>query len=194
MSIIQEALKKSQATYIKTTLQKEVAKAAEEAARANAHAAEDIPAGASRRSPISLPVLIPAVIVLAITIGLGLKIFFSNKEAPTAKYIVKPDANHKAALKDVEPVALNRQGMTDTLPENIPAKSENTPTARLEASQPADLTLNGIMYIREKPRAIINGNVVEVGESVSGAKVSAINEDRVLLNYNGVEITLKLKE
>jgi type II secretory pathway component PulC len=184
MSIIQEALKKSQAAYIKTALQKEVAKAAEEAAPVNAHISEDIPAGASRHSPVFLPVLISAVIMLTITIGLGLKSFFSNKKAGR-------NANHNTALKDTEPPALNQQNKTDKLPESTPVKSENTLAARLGAPQPPDLILNGIMYIREKPRAIINGNVVEVGESVGGAKVNAINEDRVLLNYNGVEITLK---
>jgi hypothetical protein len=55
-----------------------------------------------------------------------------------------------------------------------------------------DLTLNGIMYLEEGPRAIINNFIVEIGDFVSGAKVTRINRQSVILEYENVEITLSL--
>lgn len=56
-----------------------------------------------------------------------------------------------------------------------------------------DLSLNGIMYLEDGPRAIINNSIVEVGNTVAGATVTKINKKSVVLESNGVEITLKLK-
>ena len=54
------------------------------------------------------------------------------------------------------------------------------------------------MYIKEKPKAIINGTVVREGDVISGAFVTSITENNVLLKYNNsdnqVEMVLKLKE
>ena len=57
-----------------------------------------------------------------------------------------------------------------------------------------NLALNGIMYLAERPQAIINDSVVTVGDTVGGAKVTRINNSSVLLNYNGLEITLTLTQ
>lgn len=71
-----------------------------------------------------------------------------------------------------------------------------------QPAQPANLkditdypgmTLNGIMYVEEEPRAIINNSIVGVGDLVTGAKVTKINPKNVVLEYNDVEITLNLK-
>jgi hypothetical protein len=56
-----------------------------------------------------------------------------------------------------------------------------------------NLALNGIMYIEESPRAIINNSIVEAGDSISGARVVRIERKSVTLVYNDVEITLNLK-
>lgn len=57
-----------------------------------------------------------------------------------------------------------------------------------------NLALNGIMYLAERPQAIINDSVVMVGDTVGGAKVTRINNSSVLLNYNGLEMTLTLAQ
>ena len=57
-----------------------------------------------------------------------------------------------------------------------------------------NLALNGIMYLAERPQAIINDSVVMVGDTVGGAKVTRINDSSVLLNYSGLEITLTLAQ
>lgn len=175
MSIIQEALKKAEATYTKKTFRTNN-ESTEEVTSPDIGAKDAFP-DVARRTTMPLAAPIPVVIVLTIIIGFGLKTFFSNTTTPTTK----------TTPKEVEPVKKVVMEKVSTPPKNVFAMN-------LMASQHADLTLNGIMYVREKPRAIINGNVVEVGESVGGAKVTAINEGSVLLNYNDREITLKLKE
>jgi len=63
----------------------------------------------------------------------------------------------------------------------------------ISASQP-NLILNGIMYLTDNPKAIINNCIVGEGETVDGATVVTINRNNVVLNFNDTEITLKLKE
>jgi len=52
--------------------------------------------------------------------------------------------------------------------------------------------LNGIMYLVDGPRAIINDIIVGEGEMVSGAKVEKIKKDGVLLNYKNSEVVLNI--
>lgn len=54
--------------------------------------------------------------------------------------------------------------------------------------------LDGIMYIADRPRAIINNIIVGEGEVVDGANVEKINKDNVVLKYNESEVTLKLNK
>lgn len=54
------------------------------------------------------------------------------------------------------------------------------------------LVLSGIMYIEERPRAIINGSVVEEGGSISGAQVRQIRRDSVVLTFEDMEMTINL--
>jgi len=53
--------------------------------------------------------------------------------------------------------------------------------------------LSGIIFSSNNPKAVINDNVVGVGDSVDGAKVLNITETMVKLEYNGDEISLGLE-
>ncbi|MFA5145850.1 MAG: hypothetical protein WC515_00500 [Candidatus Omnitrophota bacterium] len=74
---------------------------------------------------------------------------------------------------------------------SAPAPARETPPAKL---QYPDFVLNGIMYIEERPQAIINNGVVEEGDMISGAKVIRIMKNGVLMNLNDTEITLSLRK
>lgn len=53
--------------------------------------------------------------------------------------------------------------------------------------------LSGIMMLNNTPRAIINGSVLETGDSISGAVVEDIGKEQVLLRYNSERVLLKLR-
>lgn len=55
-----------------------------------------------------------------------------------------------------------------------------------------DLTLNGIMPDKQNPYAIINNEVVKLGDKVGGMTVIEINEKNVVLDENGQRHTLEL--
>ncbi|MBI3602493.1 MAG: hypothetical protein HY209_06340 [Candidatus Omnitrophica bacterium] len=54
----------------------------------------------------------------------------------------------------------------------------------------SNLKVNGIVWGGERPQAIINDQVVSLGETVQEAKVVAISEQGVGLQYKGRKITL----
>lgn len=55
-----------------------------------------------------------------------------------------------------------------------------------------DLSLNGIMPDKQNPYAIINNEVVKLGDKVGGMTVIEINENSVVLDENGQRHTLEL--
>ena len=54
------------------------------------------------------------------------------------------------------------------------------------------LVLSGIMWDKGKPLAIINGEIVKIGDNVSGNIVVDIKQDRVILNDGIKDFELKL--
>ena len=56
-----------------------------------------------------------------------------------------------------------------------------------------DLILNGIMWDKDNPYAIINSDIVKVGDELRGMKVLEITEKLVILEEDGKRYTLRLK-
>jgi len=54
------------------------------------------------------------------------------------------------------------------------------------------LILSGIIWDKDKPSAIINNSIVELGDTVSGNIVVDIRQDRVILNDGSNTFELKL--
>lgn len=80
--------------------------------------------------------------------------------------------------------------------EDKKAGPDEPPTSlltHLESPKP-NFILNGIMYLRDVPQAIINNSLVREGDVVSSATVVKINKNSVVLNLNGIEIQLILKK
>jgi sRNA-binding carbon storage regulator CsrA len=53
--------------------------------------------------------------------------------------------------------------------------------------------LNGIIYTVARPVAIVNGQTVYVGDHVSGATVTAIDQNQVTLQIDGKRKTCVLR-
>ena len=132
---------------------------------------------------------IPAATVIAGAITAALIV------AIAALALSSRNAGSKAGLKEDES-AVSHQDVTykRIAPDKAAAPGANVPAKAPDATSAPKLILNGIMYIDENPRAIINNAIVREGGTVSGAKVIKINERSVILKNGFVEITLTLKE
>lgn len=75
----------------------------------------------------------------------------------------------------------------------IERREEPAPSRR-KRENVGGFVLNGIMQLVDGPRAIINDIIVGEGETVSGAKVTKIKKDGVLLNYNDSEVDLSINK
>lgn len=71
-------------------------------------------------------------------------------------------------------------------------RREETVQPRRRKSDIGGFVLNGIMYLVDGPRAIINDIIVGEGETVNGAKVEKIGKDNVLLKYKDSEVDLNI--
>lgn len=176
MSIIQEALKKAQ-NYIGEN-RKSALDSFPESPRA------------SQRGPGPNIIL---VVILFVTLAFVLKGFLPEikfkKEAALKKAVEveDPKAHQEVAYKPLRP-AIESKAQD--------VKLDVSPTQIRHEIKPQypELVLNGIMYLAERPQAIINNSVVEEGDTVSGAKVLSIKKNTVILNFNDVEISLSLKK
>ena len=184
MSIIQDALKKAQIT---------IGAGAPKAAPGQTKAFEDgqaprtAPAPAKAKPfpkfiiPVSTALLIAAITLIALSLG------------PLVATRPGRDAGIPAPTPPVQEVRYRALPKADLdRSAGVEAHEAARQGAELASTAP-NLVLNGIMYLEEGPRAIVNNAMVEVGEYVSGAKVVRIDRKSVVLVYNDVEITLNLK-
>jgi len=81
---------------------------------------------------------------------------------------------------------------------NAPAAAPSTNTATLPTEPPtppspvADLKLQSIIYREDKPAAVINGEMVFVGDEIKKARVLTIDRNSVVVERNGETNQLRL--
>ena len=56
---------------------------------------------------------------------------------------------------------------------------------------PPPLVLDGVIWVPEKPRAVINGKRLLVGDVIESAKILEIHKKEVKMKFNEQEFTLK---
>jgi type II secretory pathway component PulC len=76
---------------------------------------------------------------------------------------------------------------------SIERLAEQPPSKRREENI-GGFVLNGIMFLVDGPRAIINDIMVGEGETVGGAKVAKIKKDKVVLEYKESEVYLDINK
>ena len=108
--------------------------------------------------------LLIAVIVLSALPGLA-RAAAQSKRNPFAPLA-------KAAIRQIP-------GLTDPIEKN-------------KDSEVVELKLNGIIFSKNRPVAIINDAVVEIGSIIAGRKVSAISISHVELQYYDKKETLRI--
>jgi type II secretory pathway component PulC len=186
MSIIQEALRKAQGRQgeskvpVSPTESSPPAMAPQKDGEAVNPTASIL---AVRNVKISLAIIVAvlAIIVIRQMLSTGDDHGGSRKTAPSRQEVVYKPASPKEDAKPADSV-MEKAASSFPKPESFGLK----PVA-------PDLVLNGIMYLPDKPQAIINDSVVTEGDTVSGATVRKIERNRVVLDYDKLEITLNLK-
>ncbi|MEZ5359119.1 MAG: hypothetical protein R3F48_09850 [Candidatus Zixiibacteriota bacterium] len=66
--------------------------------------------------------------------------------------------------------------------------------ARVENNREIELHLLGILYRAANAQALINGQVVKVGDTIDGYTITAITNESVALRKDGEDITLRPKK
>ena len=113
------------------------------------------------------------------------------RQFPAAKHAVVPKEKVSSA-----PVVQPEKALpTVELPEKPVALPQPIVQEQpIVEERPADdFTLSGIMHLEDGPRAIINNLTVAEGDYVADATVMKINNNRVMLKRRDSEITLHLK-
>lgn len=85
----------------------------------------------------------------------------------------------------------------ETVFEPVPqanAKQEGKASVDVTKERPPNFILNGIMHLEDGPKAIINGYIVDKGDKINGATVMDINEDSVLVSLDDSKVKLKLSK
>ena len=67
---------------------------------------------------------------------------------------------------------------------------EEMPAAPVFQGMRPELTLSGIVFSEKESYCLINGKVLRLGETISGAEVRQITSNQVVLNSGGENITL----
>lgn len=99
------------------------------------------------------------------------------------------------ASADPQPVAAaqyTEQNSKDPFTVVADHKSEGPPSVVSTApNEPPPLVLDGVIWVPEKPRAVINGKRLLVGDVIEDAKVLEIHKKDVKIKFNEQEFTLK---
>jgi len=171
MSIVQEALKKAGDRVMKPGSTPPAAPSGQ--AGASAQAQRQIPApkrsASAGHDPRAVAILLVLLVVTALFAAKEIFLRRTTQSIPAAKATPQRNAGAQSIRKAV-----------------------------LFAPQAAwlfnpELTLNGIMYLEDEPRAIINNEMVGLSDAVNGAIVVKIDRRSVLLQRNDEEIKLDLK-
>lgn len=128
---------------------------------------------------MSVPALVGVLTVLLIIYGLDASLRYSGAGG---KY--QGTLNKKGAFSKAASPAKGAEHF----------KSPLIDPANLIPSRMGQFVLSGIMYVENKPQAIINGYVLEEGDKINGATIIAIEKDCVLLNLNNSDIRLDMSE
>jgi type II secretory pathway component PulC len=89
---------------------------------------------------------------------------------------------------------LEKEQMEPLLNE-LKLKNPFTPVHFVDATPKSvkEIELEGIMWDKERPYAVIDGTVVAEGEFIDGKRVIRINNETVILDNQGREETLRIK-
>lgn len=66
---------------------------------------------------------------------------------------------------------------------------EKPPKAEIEIIPPK-LVINGVVWNSDRPQAIVNGKVIDVGDNILNAKITNINKEGIQFVFEGKEFSI----
>ena len=114
-----------------------------------------------------------------------------KQSAPTVAAVTRPEPALQATLPAKASVPPEASAPPIAVPQSTVAP---TPTqAKPEPPPIPELKLQAIVFRMKNPSALINGHHVEVGDEVSGARVSEIQRTTVIIEWHGQKTPLQMK-
>jgi len=165
MSIVQDALKKAQGGYVEKKMP-----------------CVEVFHEIKKTKSVRLPVLLGIFLILGLVYALMLSLQY-----------IRIHNRNIAILEKIEGKIIEQK---DTIVPSVIADKTINPVSKPEIGAAAPplskFVLNGIMYVKNKPQAIINGYILEEGDELNGATIMVIEKDCVLLDMNDENIRLDL--
>jgi hypothetical protein len=135
-------------------------------------------------------VILPAVVtlsaisVVAFVVMVSLLLYRASPD--NRKNVARPLPPKVEPIKPVVAKAIHQ-----------PVKAVQPKAEERQAPMPvvshSSFVLSGIMYLDGKPQAIINGSILEEGDSINDATVVLIDRDYVLLNVKDSKVKLTIR-
>ena len=173
MSIIQDALRKAQGDF-----------AVKKAPQEKSHNAQGGLIKEDRKSPsMRLPALVSIFTVLLLAYGFRASLQYTKKHV-----------NVPVPPKNTGEPVTSKRSEADYSPAGIFGQTNKLDPINFIGPRQSLFALNGIMYVEGRPQAIINGQVLEEGDKISGATVLVIEKDCVLLDLNNTNIRIELNK
>lgn len=214
MSIINDALKKAEQEKNKivtdepgyTNIASKVYKPSQEqnknieVAKVEPHAAKPTldPSSETKKSNNSTWVLLAILSFVAV---MSISIIMTNLKKESVKPLATlPPSVPEETLSSPDPKPTLNAGtspisdvtlLPQTQPvETVPSSITEPQTVKIPASPPY-LTLSGIVAGGDESFAIIDGAIVKKDDTISGARVVEIYSDRVVLEFDGAEFSMR---
>jgi len=146
----------------------------------------------SQKEKIMLVLLIAGLIVLAfILIG-----NHNNSDKLAQVEIADKKEMHSQKIKQdiVQKVKKNKPREIESLLQGVGREDPFSPAKKQINLAPEQLNLVGILWDADKPLAVINDTVVAQGDMIRDKKVVKIEKETVILEEEGKEIKLRLRE
>lgn len=118
-----------------------------------------------------------------------------DKATEPAVAVTTPKVTERSSDDDVPSVSVEEAKAAPVIirkpQEQVPKqKAETNPQAPRKSEgftlRLATLKVEGIFWDKERPMAIVNGEIIEIGSNLSGAEVVAIDSNSITLEMNGI--------
>ena len=134
------------------------------------------------------------VALIILTVLVAISLIYGVTASPKGR--AKSAANAERQVAIAPPQSAKNVISTERLAKRSQFKAwkRNPFATGLTASTMTELTLNGIIWNKTKPKAMIGDAMVVKGDTISGNKVVDIQPNRVILNDGTKDFELKIEK